>query len=124
MHVAREKATVKFARLRPAIRNLGPRQVEALVLEIFDGLEEGDLQLKALAGKYGVNLSALSRFAGTRWNADPDHGKIPDLWRNTAERLAAEAVFREAAEEAGVWRTVEGLLNRSNTQKDKGSDHA
>ena len=64
---------------------------------------------KRLADAFGISRATFTRFAGSRWKMDAD-GRVPDLWANTAQTLAAHAPFMEAAEEAGVWNNVELIL--------------
>ena len=109
--VAREKAN-HIRDQRCAIQALGAAQLEAMVLRIFDDLDEDRLNLDAIARRFGVSKATLSRFAGSRWSAaeKAEGSPVPDLWANTAHVLADQPEFVEAAQRAGVWEQVKTTL--------------
>jgi len=106
--VAEEKAENLHLQ-RPAIRALGQPALRDLILRIFGDLGEGRYEEKRLARAFGLSRATLSRFAGSRWHPEPG-SQPPDLWVNVAQTLASHQAFAEAAEEAGVWREVEAIL--------------
>lgn len=113
--VAEEKAA-NIDSQRRAIRILGRLRLKQLILRIFDNLAQEAYEEKRLAEAFGISRATFTRFAGSRWKMDAD-GRIPDLWANTAQTLAAHAPLMEAAEEAGVWDNVELILaNRKHRQ--------
>ena len=119
--VAEEKAANIDAQ-RPAIRALGRSQLKQLILRIFNNLAQEAYEENRLAEAFRLSRATLTRFAGRRWKRDVD-GRIPDLWANTAQTLAAHACFMEAAEAAGVWDNVELILaNRQHRQPGSHSD--
>ena len=106
--VADEKArNISFQ--RPSIRELGQDRLRSMVLEIFDALQEDEIEDGRMADKYGLSKATFSRFAGVRWQ--DGNGIIPDLWCNTAHVLAGHPVFNEAAQESGVWARVQAAVN-------------
>lgn len=106
--MADEKTSI-IDQLRPSIRRLGRDRLRGLILDVFQGLEQGGYDEGRLAAQYGLSKSSFSRFCGGRWEK-PSNGacgpNIPDLWVNFAGLLSASTRFREAAEAAGVWGTV------------------
>ena len=106
--VAEEKAA-NIDSQRPAIKALGKPRLKQMILRIFENLAQEAYEEKRLADAFGISRATFTRFAGSRWKMDAD-GRVPDLWANTAQTLAAHAPFMEAAEEAGVWNNVELIL--------------
>jgi hypothetical protein len=106
--VADEKAD-NIELQRPAIRKLGKDSLKKMIIQIFDGLSNGDYEASEIAQSAGVSKATFSRFAGSRWSShaeiDPN-ATVPDLWRNTAESLAGHPAFVEAAQTAGLWRRI------------------
>ncbi|PKN62629.1 MAG: hypothetical protein CVU57_23560 [Deltaproteobacteria bacterium HGW-Deltaproteobacteria-15] len=105
--------------LRPAISKIGKDAVKELVLQIFFELDQDDYRLTPLAEKYGISKAALSRFAGSKWfeKADTndeanDKVEIPDLWKNTAQVLAADPMFLETVASTGFSGCLEWVLSR------------
>jgi hypothetical protein len=108
--VAEEKAG-NIHHQRRAIQAIGSHGLRALVLRIFEDLRSDDFNAAAVAKEFSLSKATLSRFAGTEWH---DKGtSIPDLWQNTAQVLAANPVFREVAEETGIWGAVNTTLKRA-----------
>lgn len=104
--VAREKAQA-IHRQRPAIRRLGPDQLARMIRCIFEELAAGTYKDSEVAHEFGLSKPTFSRFAGSRWSRrDTSATVIPDLWRNTAQVLAGNAVFTESAKAAGIWDQV------------------
>ncbi len=113
--VATEKAD-RIDCQRPAIRILGTKRMQKLILDIFNQLDSEELNAAVLAERYNLSESTFSRFAGSRWtNADAE---IPDLWRNVARTLAFQPAFVEAAQAAGVWPKVQQIM-KLNGQNDE-----
>lgn len=111
--VAEEKSE-RVATLRPAIGKLGKDGVKELVLQIFSEIDREDYQVSRLAGQYGISKAALSRFAGSAWSGRAevdDSVEIPDLWKNTAQILAAEPIFMETVASTGFSGTLEWVLS-------------
>lgn len=109
--VADEKAQ-NISRQRPAIRAIGRRPLKKMILRIFDDLSRDQYEEGKLARAFGLSKATFSRFAGSQWGSG-DSGRIPDLWANTAQTLAAHRPFVEAAQEAGIWQRVQDTLARS-----------
>lgn len=113
--VAAEKAE-RFTLQRPAIAALGPARLVSLIQRIFEDLEAGDLKEGQLAREFGLTKAAFSRFAGSRWphrcTVNPGAG-VPDLWRNTAQAVAACPELIDAAATAGVWEQIERVLRHT-----------
>lgn len=106
--VAKEKAE-QIDHQRPAIRALGTGKLMSLIHRVFEDLEAGEFHESQLAREFGLAKATMSRFAGSRWPHAADERRaacIPDLWRNTAQVIAAHPDLTDAAEEAGVWRAV------------------
>lgn len=116
--VAEEKAAM-IHRQRPGIRKMGPQQLKAMILYIFEQLERGDYTDSDVARYFGVSKATYSRFAGQRWrerseNRGNDDAEVPDLWRNVGQTVSLHAGFCEAAQEAGVWKRIETVLSTRN----------
>ena len=112
--VAEEKAR-NISQQRPAIQALGAEKLAGLVRTIFDDLECGRFQDGRVARAFNLSRPSLSRFAGSRWargSRNDGVSGIPDLWRNTAQVVAMHPDFLETAQEAGVWGTIQAVLNR------------
>jgi len=109
--VADEKAE-HIDRQRPAIQALGPSSLKRMILEVFENLGRGEQTDHQTARRYGLSKATFSRFAGRNWwqGGSP---AVADLWVNTAEALAGNPVFVEAAREAGVWRRVSQVLTKA-----------
>jgi hypothetical protein len=91
---------------RDSIRRLGPRKLRRLIITIF-GHVLGDSRSDAeLAAAFNLSKTAYSHFAGSRWFANARRRVIPTLWKNTAQVIAANEAFAEAAKAAGVWDRV------------------
>ncbi|MBI4659764.1 MAG: hypothetical protein HY735_13065 [Verrucomicrobia bacterium] len=103
--LAETVATEKVDRIldqRPAIQELGPSKLRALVLRIFEDICHGDYHDGELAREFGLSKATFSRFAGSQWDQT-----IPDLWRNLAAQiLARDEGFAEVARELGLWKRV------------------
>ena len=115
--VAEEKAE-NIGQQRPAIRQLGPDKLRQLIQEVFESLVRGDYRSDRIASRFGLSEATFSRFAGSRWRGDgtePVRGSVPDLWVNTARTLSRHPDFVAAAQQAGVWKRVEEVLNRPAT---------
>lgn len=118
--VAMEKAN-HIDNLRPAIKNLGKKTLEQLILRIFSDLADETFEDGAIAKDFGLSKSTFSRFAGSQWRQKQsrDEGDaIPDLWRNTAKAMLSDAVFLEAAQEANVSSVIQQILN-SDTGRER-----
>ncbi len=118
--VAMEKVN-HIDRLRPAIRSLGKKTLEQLILRIFSDLADETFEDIAIAKDFGLSKSTFSRFAGSQWrqNMTGEEGDtIPDLWRNTARAIVSDTVFLEAAQEANVSSVIQQMLN-SETGKER-----
>jgi len=111
--IANEKAKCA-AKQRKAIRALGPSAIRDLVLAVFDAMAKGSFEEKRLAARFCVSRATLSRFCGSRWDAESG-APPPDLWLNLSHLVARQPVFVELAKSAGVWphlrRTVQGFPN-------------
>lgn len=108
--VAAEKADAIHEQ-RPAIRALGAETLRELVEHIFDRLADGHFADIEIAREYDLSKATFSRFCGSRWDRNGAVGNtIPDLWANAAEVLAANPLFVEAAQRAGVWGRVLALV--------------
>lgn len=114
--VAEEKAR-NIAKQRPAIRALGAERLAELVRRIFEDLECSRYEDGRVARAFNLSPASFSRFAGSRWARESWNegtSQIPDLWRNTAQVIAMHPDFLETAREAGVWRTIQKVLNRDS----------
>lgn len=116
--LAREKAQ-SIELQRPSIRELGPEKVERLVKTIVPNLSLRQRSDEAIAGEFGLSKTAYSHFAGSHWTKG-DKTVVADLWRNLADILSQSEVFREVAQEAGVWRAVETVVDSGKPAKLKG----
>jgi len=117
--VADEKAGA-IERQRPAIRSLGAARLRALVLAILDALTDGSFNERKLAGQFGISLSTMSRFAGSRWQPD-SRAQPPDLYVNLAHLLASDPVLTECAQDAGVFPTVAQVRQNVPTPRLRGA---
>jgi len=112
--VAREKVA-NIDRQRPAIRALGD-SLYLLIIRIFNELRDGNDNFSAeIRQDFRLSKAALSRFAGTRWSRGGPDGeafRVPDLWRNMLGQLMACPDFVDAAQEAGIWRSIQALSAR------------
>jgi len=117
--VAREKIN-QLDELRPAIRELGKKTVEQLVLRVFSDMTDGIFEDGAIAKDFGLSKATFSRFAGSQWQDKPEDQEsaaIPDLWKNTAKVISAQPLFLEAAQEAGVSSAIARVLNSDARKK-------
>lgn len=107
--VAEEKA--RNIRLqRRSIRALGGERLKQLILRIFKDLISGKYEDRKVAGQFGLSKATFSRFAGSRWLST--ESVIPGLWRNTAEVLSTQPIFKKVAISTGVWEQVKRTLER------------
>ena len=97
---------------RPAIRALGASGIRDLVRAVFESLVDGSYDEKTLAKRFALSPSALSRFAGSRWQGKQD-SRPPDLWLNCAHLLANVPDFTQAARSAGVLSRVQETVSRA-----------
>jgi hypothetical protein len=104
---------------RPAIRALGAAKLQAMITRVFDDLSDGELRDTDVANEYGLAKATFSRFAGSQWSRTYGNGGscVPDLWANTAQILASDPVFTEAARAAGVWERVRSVV-RANAARE------
>jgi hypothetical protein len=107
--VAREKAE-NIQQQRPAIRQLGTEKLKELIHMIFAKLACEDYVEEIIATRFGISKSTFSRFAASRWGGRLD-SDAPDLWRNTAQILAAHSAFVMSAKRSGVWKRVAQVLD-------------
>jgi hypothetical protein len=107
--VAKEKV-INIRRQRPAIRALDEKKLKQLILRIFKDLTSGKYEDRKVAGHFGLSKATFSRFAGSRWLSR--ELTIPDLWRNTAEILSTQPIFKKVAISAGVWKQVKSTLGK------------
>jgi len=111
--VAREKVN-NINEQRPAIRDLGRKTLEQLILRVFSDLADGSFKDGSIANDFELSKATFSRFAGSQWRERAkrrDSVAIPDLWRNTAKVIAADPVFLETAQEAGFSAVLGQVLN-------------
>jgi hypothetical protein len=102
-----EKEVQDIKRLPPSIgKKLGESGVRRLILHIFERLFQGSYDQSETAKAFNLTASALSRYAGQRWFKQ-EGGRIPRLWRTTAEVLAADKRFVEAIRNAGLLERIE-----------------
>ncbi len=133
--IANEKAS-DISRLRPCIQKLGRLKVRKLVLTIMEEIAEDCFQPSLLAGKFGLQPSCMSHFAGREWTKKlieqnrgdstarkkgliPEEAeiKIPDLYKNIAQYLAMEPEWIDAAKKSGVWDSITlitAAINKDN----------
>jgi hypothetical protein len=110
--------------LRPAIKKLGKKKLEQLILQIFSELSKGEYNLSQIAKQYGISKSTLSRFAGSQWSENRENTEvtiIPDLWQNTAKILSGNPVFMETVLISGVAGEVEKVLTLIKDQEGSGN---
>jgi hypothetical protein len=101
---------------RPSIQALGRERLTRLVQDVFAGLARGAYHEGRLARRYGLSRSTFSRFCGSEWCRGQQAGrkrKVPDLWANLAGLMARHEGFREAAQAASVWDTVQAVVRNS-----------
>ena len=118
--VAMEKVN-HIDELRPAIKSLGKKTLEQLILRIFGDLADETFEDGAIANDFGLSKATFSRFAGSHWReklTGEEGDAIPDLWRNTAKVVATDPIFLEAAQEARVSSVVKLMLD-SDAGKDR-----
>ena len=114
--VAEEKVS-RIQDLRLSIKALGPSRLKELILHIFRQLQTDDYNQSELAALHEIEEPSLSRFAGKNWN---DFSTVPDLWVNTAQVLASDERYVEAAIEAGVWNNVRTVLGNHRAERKGG----
>jgi len=117
--VADEKAE-NIEQQRPTIRRLGEGKLKQLIQSVFTDLADGSYEEKQIAASFGLSRATFSRFAGSRWHhhcKDPIVTSVPDLWRNTAQTLAGHSDFVIAAQKAGVWKRVSGILDADGERR-------
>jgi hypothetical protein len=106
--------------LRPAIKSLGKKTLEQLILRIFGDLADERFEDGAIANDFGLSKATFSRFAGSQWRqrlTGKEGDAIPDLWRNTAKAIATDPIFLEAAQEAHVSSVVQRMLDSEAGRK-------
>ena len=111
--VATEKAE-NINQQKPTIRQLGKVKLKQLIRTVFTQIAYGRYIEKDVACRFGLSLSTLSRFAGSHFRFTLDNDtvtQVPALWRNTAGVLSSHPDFATAAQRAGVWERVCGVLN-------------
>ena len=101
-NVIAEEKTIHVKQQRPTIRALGKPKLKKLILQIFEAN-----RLKA----------TFSRFAGSRWRQS--ESGVPDLWRNTAQVLKDHPIFRQVAQEMGLWDQVITTVKKCTFHKGK-----
>ena len=114
--VACEKAE-RIKEQRPTIYHLGEEKLKKLIRTVFAKLAYGEYVEKDIARRFGLSEATFSRFAGSRWQSSSDdtvESLVPDLWRNVAHTLADHLDFVVAAQKAGVWKRVSGVLGIKN----------
>ena len=100
--------------LRPAIKSLGKKTLEQLILRIFGDLVDERFEDGVIANDFGLSKATFSRFAGSHWReklTGEEGDAIPDLWRNTAKVVATDPIFLEAAQEAHVSSVIQRMLD-------------
>jgi hypothetical protein len=108
--VAEEKSA-GIENQRRSIRQLGKKKLKQLILRIFEDLESDAFQNQQVAQDFGLSKATFSRFAGSKWQSSGTD-TIPDLWLNTAQVLASNKNFKEAAIQAGIYKDVEKILKK------------
>jgi hypothetical protein len=136
--LAREKA-LSAELQRPSIRKLGPTGIDRLVHAISDNLRTREFTDEALANRFGVSKTSFSHFGGSDWSRI-EKGKektrkgeekveqeeetfVPDLFRNAAALLSESEIFREMAEEAGVFRPAMSIANDGTPPRLRRNNH-
>ena len=117
--VAIEKVN-NIDKLRPAVKSLGKKTLEQLILRIFSDLVDETFEDGAIANDFGLSKATFSRFAGSHWRerlTGEEGDAIPDLWRNTAKAIATDPVFLEAAQGAHVSSIIQRMLNSDAGRK-------
>lgn len=120
--LAKEKGlSVDFQKQR-AIRDLGSKKLERLVLAILENMLSRTKTGEQLAKDFGISKTALSRFAGRNWNkATADSASpIPALWRNAAELLGSDPVFVKAAGCADLLGQVKRIMGNDRRERLRG----
>ena len=102
--VADEKAD-NIDTMRPAIKELGKKQLRLLIKQIFSDIADGIYQEKTLASKFNISPATFTRFAGSRWRISAS-ARCPDLYSNLSRTLAHHKPFAEAAKQYGLWDSV------------------
>lgn len=111
--VVAEEKTANIDEQRQAIRKLGEKKLNELILRIFESAEDGDTTDAELAHEFGLSKATYSRFAGSLWHKSK--GKCPpDLWVNTAQVLAMDPSFKETVIAAGAWKQIQSVLKNSD----------
>lgn len=108
--VAEEKSA-DIENQRRSIRQLGKEKLKQLILRIFEDLESDTFKDQQVARDFGLSKATFSRFAGSKWQSSGTD-TIPDLWLNTAQVLASNKDFKEAAIQAGVFKDIEKILKK------------
>jgi hypothetical protein len=114
--VAEEKA-LNIQQQRPSIRALGETQLRKMILQIFEDISYDDYKDSEIAKDFGLTKATYSRFAGSRWQQS--ESDVPDLWRNTAQVLKDHPIFRQVAQEMGLWDQVVTTVKKSTFHKGK-----
>jgi len=110
--LADEKAD-KLDTLRPSIRALGRKKLKGLILAVVEGLSRGSYHEGELARQFGMTASSFSRFCGSKWaerKAASTVHTVPTLWANLTGLLARHERFVLAAQDAGVWESVQTVI--------------
>ena len=119
--VARKKVR-NIHSLRPSIKKLGRKTIEAMILRIFSDLSQGDYKAVRIAELFGISKSTLSRFAGNNWFGQKGYNKIlqiPVLWKNTAGILAGNPEYMEIVLTSGMGGKLEEILKFIEPLKEK-----
>lgn len=120
--VACEKAA-SWELQRPAIATRGKEAVRFMVSTILKNRLTQAMSDEQLAYQFGLSKATYSRFAGTR-RCGAEGEEIADLWRNVAHLLASHKIFREVAQEVGIWREAEACIKAETKPRLRLCDHA
>jgi len=117
-----QKKVGEIDSLRPAIKKLGAKKLERLILQIFSALAGGEYQTSRFAEQYGISKASMSRFAGSKWREKirgSEAVSVPDLWKNTAHILSGNPDFMEMVLTSGTLIQVEEVLRLINPNQGK-----
>jgi hypothetical protein len=115
--IVAEEKVLNIQQQRPSIRALGETQLRKMILQIFEDISYDDYKDSKIAKDFGLTKATYSRFAGSRWQQS--ESDVPDLWRNTAQVLKDHSIFRQVAQEMGLWDQVVTTVKKSTFLKGK-----
>lgn len=75
----------EFATIRPYLKRLKPRNVQAIYEHLVDGRQQTEL-----ASELGVTKKAVSQMISKVWDLHVKHGERPEGWESLSVTLPAD----------------------------------